>query len=452
MDPSPATPEPVRSRWKGCFQKSTEPLFFLNRQQRLVDVNGAWESLTGLSLGQVRGLSCRRRARVNDEEPAESLRSLLAPPPEVLKGAPARACRLGSLPVSSQKKNEDSRRWWAIYFFPLADDAGLLGILGKIVPVPPKGFFASQPLPENVVALRDRFVQEFNLDRLVAESPAMQRVVEQVRLAGQTALPLCLVGERGTGKHWLARCIHGQSAWRESAFACVDCSRLPHAALADLLFGDAGLGRRLRLGSLYLRRPELLPREMQDRLCQTITAWQDQQRGPRLLAGFTSAPQSEIQAGRLLPEFFCRLSPLVIQLPPLRERHSDLGRLLDLFLARAAGATGRSALALSVEAVQILQGHSWPGNLRELYQVLLQATQRAGGDVIGAADLPLHLRGSPPPAPRKLPLDSLLEQVEKRLIGLALRQAKNNKTEAAEILAIWRQRLLRRLQALGIEE
>ncbi len=472
MDPTPQEPErpsdvggPRRTaiRWQGFFHKSHEALFLLNRQRRLVFVNRSWERLTGLPLSQVRGLSCRRSDRSAADEPGEIVKNLLTPPREVLEGAPGRACRLSSLPIAADKDADHKRsgdvrrrtalRWYQLAFFPLADESGLLGILGKIVPAAETGFFASQPLPENVISLRDQLAQEFSLDRLPAELPAMRLLAEQVRLAGQTILPVTLMGEPGAGKHWLARCIHGLSSRRDSAFACLDCPRLPYSALADVLFGDGGLGRRLRLGTLYLRQPDFLPREMQDRLAQMIAGGQEATgaTGPRLIAGFASDPAKEVTAGKLLPEFLCRLSPLVIHLPPLRERRRDLGRLVEMFLSRASLISERRHLTLSSAAMKLIEEHSWPGNLRELYQVLVQASLRAKGAALEAGDLPFHLRPAPAPPTRKLPLDSLLEQIERRLIVLALRQAKNNKTEAAEILAIWRQRLLRRLEALGIE-
>src|SRR5439155_48815 len=196
-DPSSQPPESFR--WQLYFQKSTEPLFFLNRRRRLLFVNRAWESLTGLPLGEVRGQACRRRA-------------------------------------------------------------------------------------------------------LGPDAPAMPRVCAQVRLASQVHVPASLLGEPGTGKRWLARCIHRLSARREGTFAVVDCLHLPQQALAEALFGESGLARRLQLGTLYLHEPGHLPREMQDRLSSVAGAWSDGERaGPALLAGFSSDPQEEVGRGRLLP-------------------------------------------------------------------------------------------------------------------------------------------------------
>lgn len=449
MDASSPPPESPSPPWKTYFQKSSDALFFLNRQCHLIFVNHVWETMTGILFAEARGLSCRRRPRSPAATSLDALRAMLAPPPETLRGLPARTCRLAALPTATAGPASDARRWWLVDFFPLLDAQGLLGVIGKLVAAPVTGFFASQPLPEKAIALRHRFAEEFKLDRLALELPVMQRVAEQARLAAQTTLPAVLIGEAGTGKQWLARCIHGLSEARDHAFAAIDCSRLPHAALAEVLFGDAGLGRRLRPWTVYLHQPEALPREMQDRLSQSLMDWREQGRGPRILAGFRSEPRGLVRSGQLVDEFYCRLSTLSIELPPLRERRGDLGWLIERLLARVRETVGRPALVLSLEAAQVLQAHTWPGNLRELHDVLLQAAQRAS-EAVEVGDLPFYLRATPSPQPRQLPLDALLEQVEKRLIALALKHTAGNKTDAAQMLAIWRQRLIRRLEAFGL--
>ncbi len=173
---------------------------------------------------------------------------------------------------------------------------------------------------------------------------------------------------------------------------------------------------------------------------------------PRLLAGFRADPRDFVQAGLLLPELYCRLSALVLTLPPLQERMQDFSWWLERLLARACTAAERSLAGPSPEALELLRTHPWPGNLQELYEVLLGACLRAKGQRLEASDLPFHLRHAPLPPEKPVPLDQVLEQVERRLIVQALRLAQNNKTCAAELLAIWRPRLLRRLENLGIEE
>jgi DNA-binding NtrC family response regulator len=171
-----------------------------------------------------------------------------------------------------------------------------------------------------------------------------------------------------------------------------------------------------------------------------------------LLAGFADDPRAEVLAGRLLEEFHCLLSTVTIHLPPLRERLADLPWLIDGFLGRTAPLYERPITGLSAEAVDVLRSYRWPGNLTELYEVVRGACFHAQGARVELADLPYHLRAAMAPAERTLPLDSLLEQVEARLIRLALRLTRNNKTRAAELLAIWKPRLLRRMEALGIKQ
>src|SRR5437879_6060365 len=169
MDPLPEKPvassadEPFR--WQTYFQKSSEPLFFLNRQRRLLFANRAWESLAEIALREARGLVCKRRTLDAGAEPLEALANALAPPPEVMKGKPANARRaLGS------RKNQP-RRWFDIAFFPFAGESGLLGILGKLTPVPHQGASDDPPLPEKIIALRERRMQEFTLDQIASNCP-----------------------------------------------------------------------------------------------------------------------------------------------------------------------------------------------------------------------------------------------------------------------------------------
>jgi transcriptional regulator with PAS, ATPase and Fis domain len=433
-------------RWQAYFQKSSEPLFFLNRRRRLLFVNHALESLAGITLREVRGLVCQRRFLETGGDTAAALANALAPLPEVLEGKPARVRR--SLPGL---KNQP-RLWFDIAFFPFAGESGLLGILGKMTAVPRLGTIDDSPLPEKIIALRERRAQEFALDQIGSELPAMRRLVEQARLASQTQLPAALVGERGTGKQWLARCIHQQSSRRERTFAAVDCARLPSWALLEIIRGNWEQGGR-PFGTLYLREPGCLLREMQEHLCRLLLSWKEEgEKQAAVLAGFVAEPEDEVRAGRLLPQLWCLLSPLVLHVPPLRERLDDLPWFIDKFLERARAANGGAVVALTEDAMGILRRHSWPGNLAELYQVLLAGCARAKKEQLPAEDLPFYLRTGPAPANRSLPLDPLLQDVERRLIVLALQHAKGNKTKAAELLGIWRPRLIRRMHALGIAE
>jgi DNA-binding NtrC family response regulator len=317
---------------------------------------------------------------------------------------------------------------------------------------------------EKLVELRQRRVERFRLDAWASVLPAMRRLVEQVRLASQVTVPVLLVGEAGTGKQTLARTIHYLSPRGAGACAVFDCQYLPPAALAALLFGAdrrfAGPSGREQLAAIYLREPAYLPRDVQLRLYEMIRdANREGATGPRVLAGCTLLPWREVREGRLLEELACALSTLVIEALPLRERQADLPALVERLLERACvGREGRVA-SLSTEAWTLLRAYVWPGNLRELYDVLRSACAHASGEQLRPADLPAELRRAvqreqtpPRPADQALPLEQLLEEAERRLIQLALQRAGGRKARAARLLSIPRPRLWRRMLKLGITD
>ncbi len=436
-------------RWQALFQRTRDPLFVLNRRRRILFVNRAWEELTGMSAAEARGLVCLRRTPNPQDPPDLVIRALCCPPPEVLKGQPGRTRRL--VPGA-----DSACRWWDVEFFPLRDEREILCVLGKITRVGRNERASAPPLPEKLVALREGITQRYGLDQLGSSVPSFQRVVDQVRLASQTQVPVLILGEPGTGKRWLAATIHYQGLNREGAFATVDCARLPATALAAILFGDGSSPWRTARGTQYLRELSHLPLDVQRRLCDRLGE-SSGVAGARTIAGCSVDLLEEIRAGRLLEDLQCALATLVITLPPLRARQPDLPGLVERMLQRANMVNPRPVTGLTPQAWEIVHSYAWPGNLRELYAVLQTACLRSADDHIDACHLPAPLRLAvrleqtpTTPAERPLPLDGLLEQVERRLIRLALHKAQGNRSRAAELLSIWRPRLLRRMEALGI--
>jgi PAS domain S-box-containing protein len=425
-------PAPNEFRWQGFFQHATQPIFLLNRRRRLLFANRAWERCTGLALADVRGRPCRRRAAASLDED-EAVLSACAPPPTVLAGQTARARR---------RMPGRNAGWWEIEFMPLAGADGLLGVIGviRVLDAPDPLPFT---LPERLMALRDRNEARYRLDLLGAETHALKRLHEQARFAATTQMPITLIGESGTGKAWMARAIHLLSERKQGYFACLDAQRVPATML-----GDAFFERRLSLGTIYLRNPGLLPRDLQNRVAEALAS----QGFPRLIVGFGGDPGAEVKSGRVLESFYCAVSAFTIDVPPLRDRLGELPRLIDSFLVRVNEMSPHGVQGVSADALSVLRAHAWPGNLAELQEVLHQACRCAKGERIDVADLPFHLKQGAMPAERKLPLDKLLEQVERRLIVHALRLTGGNQTRAAEMLEIWRPRLIRRMKNLGIPD
>jgi transcriptional regulator with PAS, ATPase and Fis domain len=464
-------------RWQAFFQHCAEPVFVLDRRRRLLFVNRAWELLTGMAKEQAHVLVCRRPQPVSADNPTEEiLAHALTPPPEVLRGASGRVRRLVPRHLSRDRKGAASgvasaprdplpygrgseAEWWEIEFLPLLQEGEQGGhvFVGRIRPVPAVEPIHAHPLSEKLVNLRQRRIERFGIDLWSSSLPVMRRLGEQIRLASQVTTPVLLVGEPGSGKQTLARTIHDLSPRRDGAFAVIDCEHLPATAVSSLLFGPE------RFAAMYLREPAFLPRDVQLLLCERMLRPLPDGRGsdsamtPRILAGCAAPPAQAVHSGRLLDELAYALGALVVEVPSLRDRLADLPTLVEHFLPRACAGRDVAITSLAADAWELLRGYSWPGNLRELYNVLRTACAQAGSEQLRAADLPGALcravqreQMPPRPADKSLPLEQLLEEAERRLIQLALLRARGHKARAARLLGIPRPRLWRRMVKLGI--
>jgi DNA-binding NtrC family response regulator len=275
----------------------------------------------------------------------------------------------------------------------------------------------------------------------------MERIEAQARLAAQIRTPVWIVGEPGTGKETLGRVIHFNGITAEQTFLCLDCLALQPYLLRNMLFGHLGQ-TGAQLGTLFVKDPSSMSRDLQEELLN----WFDEQDDPpRVIVASRDCTGEDIRSGRILPQFHSTLNVLEIRLPPLRERIADLPALASEFI-RGETKSPEAAAELTQDAFDVLNRHSWPGNLRELKAVLGDALESAKGGRIDASHLPLFLRAKTPAAPRaSLNLDEVLEAVEARMIRLALQKTRGNKSEAADLLGIPRARLWRRIETLKIE-
>jgi DNA-binding NtrC family response regulator len=321
-----------------------------------------------------------------------------------------------------------------------------------------------------LLEIRRGLQEQYKLDGLIGSGPAHRRLLEQIRLAAASSVPVLVVGERGTGKRQVARTIHQYGPGSQRPLLAFDCEALPAEILERELFGagdadapraspSAGLKRpRLSLlggSTLLIRDIECLPRDLQVRLVDALDS------GIRLLATSTLEPDAALREERLRPELYFALTALVVRLAPLRERRDELPVLAQHLLERINQRAGPQRSGYSPEAIAVLLAYDWPGNLAELVRVVEHAHthSRGEGQLIAAEDLPASIRGSlgsaycPPPVPRPIkPLDELLTEIERRLIETALRQSRSNKSRAADLLGISRPRLYRRIKELNLPD
>lgn len=441
-------------RIKQLWQQARDPLFWLNADLKLVWVNRAWEELTGQPSGSVLGLVCHAHGPTRAGDLA-GLGGSFYPPAEALAGRPA-----GQPTLIVHASGE--RTWRRVEHWPFLDqDGALLGLLGLVAPA---GAPAHVPDAESnrlrieLLEVRDRLLGRYGFDNLAGSGPAHHRLLEQVKAAAAADVPVLIVGENGTGKTLVARTIHQLGTRHHAPFLPLDCAALPAEVLERELFGDGNRSVSNRLAvpdrsTLLLGDILDLPRDLQERLA----ALPDDR--ARLIATTAGDPEEAVRTERLRPDLYYALTTLVIRLRPLRERGDELPLLTQHFLERVNRQGDRQRRGFSAEALAVLLGYDWPGNLRELARVIDAAHARGPGDWIEVEDLPAEIRGSlgaaynpSPTLPTFTSLDDLLTQVERRLIENALQTARQNKSRAAELLGISRPRLYRRIKELNLPD
>lgn len=416
-----------RQPWRAIFQQSTTALLLINNARKLRYANPACIKLLGKPYEAIRGM------RVTPRRSSSHLSQALAPPPEVWRGESAHVRR--ALP-----NHESGPPWWDIAFIPLMETAERVKAVLVTVKQTTVEIGKATRQPATIAPLRQQHADAFPFEKFAAASPGSQHCLAQARLAAKLSAPLWIMGEPGIGKETLARIIHHNGANRERAFVGFDCTGLQPYLAEGLFFGKAGLLTSGQLGTLYLKQPQMLARDLQDRL--TALLMRPRSALPRLICGSSETPEVAVAAGTLLSLFQTHFSTLRIELLPLRDRSSDLPLLIETIVPGAK---------LTDNALSPLRAYNWPGNLRELSMTLRAASLRAEDGPIQAEHLPRALQEAylietmpPRTTPRTWTLDSVLAEVERRMIEDALAKTNQSQTEAAKLLGVPRARLWRK--------
>jgi transcriptional regulator with PAS, ATPase and Fis domain len=296
---------------------------------------------------------------------------------------------------------------------------------------------------------------------LVGDSPAMRRAKELVARAAASRVNILVTGESGTGKELAAKLLHAGSPRREGPFLALNCAAVPESLLESELFGierGVATGVEARLGkfelasggTIFLDEIGDTPLAIQAKLLRVL-----QEREIERLGGRAKVPvdvrvvsathqdlPTEIRAGRFREDLFYRLRVVEIRMPALRERREDIPRLAGHFLARIAVRDGRRAPSLSRDAVKALLDYPFPGNVRELENLLEGAAALVSGDTIEAADLQFGIAREGADELRVTSAD--LRNVENAHIRRVLAQVKGNKSRAAKLLGVSRRTLYRK--------
>ncbi len=305
---------------------------------------------------------------------------------------------------------------------------------------------------------------------VVGVSRQMQDVLETAVRVAASATPVLITGEPGTGKEVIARAIHAASG--RSTFVALNCAALPPTQVEGELFGwvrgafpDAdrdheGMVHTAHGGTLFIDELAEVPLAVHPKLLQLLDHGEYRRVGEgtahtsqaRLVVATSRDPEDQVEKGHLHRDLRERLDIIRIDLPPLRERPVDIPALAEHLLRRLAERYQLERAALATDALAALTSYQWPGNIRELENVLTRAMALRTGNLITGRDLPPHI-GRPAITPRGAPGWELnptlsLEEVERRYIQRVLEATQGNKLKAAAILGIDRSTLHRKLKQL----
>ena len=328
--------------------------------------------------------------------------------------------------------------------------------------------------------------------RLIGQSPPMAEVYQIIERVADTPSTVLLTGESGTGKELIARALHENSSRRTRPFIRVNCAAIPRDLLESELFGyekgaftgavtsKPGRFELAHEGTLFLDEIGEIPANMQVKLLRAIQEQEFERVGGiktievdvRLVAATNRELAEEIRAGRFREDLYYRLNVVQVRLPPLRERKSDIPLLVGHFVRRFRERLKKECTGTTDAAMDRLLAHPWPGNIRELENVIERCMLFCDGDKISVQDLPLEVRATgtevaepprreetasesvePTPTPGlKEAVREAASRVERELIVKALEQTGGNVTHTARLLKISRKSLQTKMKELGLRE
>ncbi len=341
---------------------------------------------------------------------------------------------------------------------PLKDPATLRAVIHKAL--------AANRREREYLALKATEAAGIPSDQLIFAGAAMAEVQHLVQEVAQTATTVLISGESGSGKELVARAIHLYSPRRSEGFVTINCAAIPENLLESELFGHekgaftgALQARRGKFelaqgGTLFLDEIGELPLSLQAKLLRVLQERRFERVGGsreiivdvRIVAATNRDLQLEIREKRFREDLYYRLNVFPVHLPPLRERIDALPLLLDYLIERFARLTGRKVTGIDPDAEALLRSYSWPGNIRELQNVIERAVILCKGSIT-RQNLPESLGQE---LPGEKLSGSLLASLEQQAIMEALRECDNNRRLAAEKLGISRRTLQYRLKRYGM--
>src|ERR1700712_1989641 len=340
----------------------------------------------------------------------------------------------------------------------------------KIIPLVSKAMDKAL-LQQRVLELENKLNDKFGFERIIGRSQAIIEVVKLAQKVALTDTTVLLLGETGTGKEIFAEAIHQASNRKAKSFVAVNCSAFTKELLESELFGHKagsftgaskdkkGLFEEASDGTIFLDEIGELDHELQAKLLRVLESQQFIKIGDtkptlvnvRILAATNRNLQKESEEGHFRSDLFYRLSVFQITLPALRERKKDIGLLAEYFMLYFAAKVKKQITALSGTFVEKLECYNWPGNIRELKNVIERAVILCDSSELDETLLPYDLQHIPPARTNQALSAFDLASVEKLHIQRVLNHTHGNRAEAARLLSIGIATLYRKLKEYGLE-
>jgi DNA-binding NtrC family response regulator len=329
-----------------------------------------------------------------------------------------------------------------------------------------------QQLQEEVSTLRQMLDKRYGFESIIGRSGPMEELFERMKLVAPTRSSVLIIGESGTGKELVANALHRASPRRNERFLAINCGAIPSDILESELFGHergaftGAVTRKIgkfelsHRGTLFLDEISELYPELQVKLLRVLEERQVMRVGGselidvdfRLIAATNRDLEREVSEGRFREDLYYRLKVVTLRIPPLRERPGDIQQLADHFLGIFCQEHGKPAKRLSPEALELLSRYPWPGNVRQLRNVMESVVVFHQGELIQPADLPVEVRESAALAPPGGPVQVVageprtMADIERQAILETLDRTGRHRARAADILGIGLRTLQRKLK------
>ncbi|MFK5926255.1 MAG: sigma-54 dependent transcriptional regulator [Desulfuromusa sp.] len=342
----------------------------------------------------------------------------------------------------------------------------------------------AKALEKNRLVLENKYLRQqlhgrYRFDNIIGTSQAMQQVFSRMGKVSGTDSTILILGASGTGKELVARAIHYNSPRKNKPFLAINCGAIPADLLESELFGHVkgaftsafadkpGKFEVANGGTIFLDEIGNMPQQLQVKLLRVLQEYEFEPVGSthkthlniRLISATNIDLQKQVKAGQFREDLYYRLNVIPIHLPPLKERRGDIPQLARFFADKICKEMNRSQISIGADAIQAMEAYDWPGNVREMENIIERTIALTDSKIIGCDDLPTDIGKILPSrtltAPiitsRGVDMNHMISDIEKEMIQQAMELGNGVKARAANLLKINRTTLVEKIKRLGIE-